>query len=179
MTRDSLLKLISLLIGFNTFFVIIGFIWPDWSFHFLVVSLLAIGVWIIWQKPFSQSGYSGLYDNSSASVILLIFFLYGAWIVLAPMIAQQEELDGPCSVRTVERRCYTFNVSNCRTVWNHYEQECNEEIRKKIYEKNPSALVGPAMRRCTYQRLDKAFQSTRRTTNDPICLEHFQKMDSP
>lgn len=178
MKKDSLIKLGILTVLLNILAMILSVFIPMLSFNILMVTLLAAGLWIFWQSPFKEAGYSYQYDLSTASILVLMFFLYGAWVILSPILSQQEIEDGPCSINTIEKKCYTFTATNCKTVWTHYENECQDEIRKTVYEKTPSALVGPITKRCIYQRLDKAFQSTRRTSDAPICQEHFQKLDN-
>ncbi len=178
MKQETLIKLGAVVIIFNILSLVLTQFFPQVNLNFLMVTAFAFGLWILWQRPFEDAGYSTQYDTNIASTIALIFVLYTAWEILSPILAEQEEADGPCSTMTVEKRCYTFTAANCKTIWTHYEKECGEEIRKTIYEKTPGALVGPATKRCIYQRLDKSFQSTRRTTEEPICLQHFQKMDS-
>lgn len=176
MTVTTLLKLFLLIISLNIFSLGLSYFFPLLDFHFLMVTLLGFAVWFAIDRPFEVARKPSIYDTITASTFVLFFFLHVAWVILSPILIEQEKSEGPCQKNSIEKTCYTFTLANCETVWNRYELDCKNEVRKTIYEKNPSALIGPAIDKCIYKKIDKAFQSTRRITTEPLCLEHFESL---
>jgi hypothetical protein len=179
MDIKSASKFVGILIAINALNFVINWALPGIDLHWLPVSILGLAIWIFIERPFYRSRLPGTIDSSILAICGLIFTLYILWYILAPMIATEQINDGACSPNSIEKRCYTFSAANCSTIWNRYEADCREEVRKNILAFTPSALTGPATKRCIYKKLDGSFQSARRTTDDAGCKAHFSKVDSP
>ncbi len=147
--------------------------------HWFPLVLLGAGIYLYIEKPLRLSGVSQTVESAVITVCGLVFVLHMGWIFLVPRLAEEELGSQPCSPNTVEALCYTFNQENCSAVWQHFSQECTDEVKRTVVSKRSTVLTGPIVRRCVYKRLDQAFRSNRRTPLNDRCSQFFSSLDAP
>ncbi len=144
-----------------------------------ILVLTGAGIFLLQDRQILKMGGSPAMETGILAVIAMLLMLHLSWIFLVPKLNDEEMMSQACSPKSLEVQCYTFSQENCSSVWEHYSQDCNEEIKQKVTSRRSTALTGPMVRRCIYKKLDQSFHSNRRTPLNETCQKLFQSLDAP
>lgn len=145
--------------------------------HWVPVAFLGLGIFIFMERPIARAGYAAAFETAVSALFAFVFFSHLAWTFLEPRLEAERVAGEACGPLSIERQCYTFSKENCSSLWSHFHKDCNETVQKELAAKPSTSLVGPRVRRCTYQKLDRSFRSNRRTPTNPICNTHFSSLE--
>lgn len=140
----------------------------------LILIPLVIGTLTYYYQPFKKSGYSQSGDLIVMITMGCFLFAVIGTMLVQPTMDQERDLE-TCGSKTIESQCYRLPRLVCTNMWNKYEAECLQEIRKDLGER-VTALIGPALKKCTQKKFDKSLYYTRKNANTSICKEHFDSI---
>lgn len=117
------------------------------------ILLLAFSMHLLNSSPFVKSGVPRSFEVGIATVAIMVFMLHLGMAVIYPKIEADDEDSRPCGRKTKEYQCYNLSRTVCLSAVEHYQAECNTEIRAK--GSGPTQLIGSAVKRCMYDRFKK------------------------
>jgi hypothetical protein len=140
---------------------------------FIVIPLL-IGVFTYYYQPFQNSGYSASYDLTTMILTGCVLLAVLGSLIITPAMEADEALE-VCGAATMEKQCYRLPELVCKNMWQKYESECRIEIKKDL-EDRVTALIGPAVKKCTQRRFDKSLYYTRKNADEAPCADFFRSL---
>jgi len=139
---------------------------------------LGLAFFLLLERPLARYQLSDSIENGLAVLMILFFVFQVATVYMLPWIQSEELADQPCAEKNIPAKCYNLSFANCQAVWASFHKTCTEKIRAEMGPTRVTALIGPAVKQCTYKKYDQSFRSARQMTDNSTCLIHFQKMDS-
>lgn len=102
-------------------------------------------------------------------ILLIVYAWYGAM--------DTEEYQHACDAQNVPSACYSVARKACISLWNTFETGCRRDVRRAIGPNRVATLIGPAVKKCTQEKFDKAFKYNRRSYSSEECESFFSKLD--
>lgn len=137
----------------------------------LIIFSLGLSYWLYSRLPLKTWGFSSTTNIGIAILLGCFGVVYGASLLIVPSLEQEKALS-TCGSLTKEGQCYRLPALVCQSLWSKYQDECTWEIKKNLGDR-VTALIGPAVKKCTRIKFDKAVYFARKSSTETDCGEYF------